>query len=333
MTVWMEKTILFKDCRFAKDKMWCFVVLIFLSRHQNQSSGSFFVQFFYKQGPKNLSQLQKEISDGNLSWLNSIQYFSNRVTGSAAYWRARRNEVFSWINFHLEQKHGPPSFFITLSCAEYHWKDIERLIIDRCVKGGISIPDFSTRRAAIINEYTVVVQEYFQKRVQAWLDTVGKNVLKIKHHWLRFEFAPSRGQIHAHMLVICDNLEVLRQCHNLQSNKADLAKFLSKYLSDTLGMTACFNKDLSVPKANNSDTSSGKSMGFFFSWEKKKPIQHFAVCNFCIIWVFYGFFFLLGEKKTTEHFAVCNLCIIWFFYGFFFSWEKKTIYSNSKLFF
>lgn len=82
------------------------------------------------------------------------------------------------------------------------------------------------------------MQEYFQERVKAWLETVGKNLLGIKHHWLRYEFAPSRGQIHTHMLVICDNSDVIKTCSALKHDKVRLAKYLSAWLGDTIGMTA-----------------------------------------------------------------------------------------------
>ena len=61
-----------------------------------------------------------------------------------------------------------------------------------------------------VNDYTIVVRKYFQRRVQNWLDTVVKDIFKIKHHWSRFEFAPSRGQIYAHMLVVSDYNKVLK---------------------------------------------------------------------------------------------------------------------------
>jgi hypothetical protein len=82
------------------------------------------------------------------------------------------------------------------------------------------------------------VQEYFQERVKAWLETVGKALLGVKHHWLRYEFAPSRGQIHAHMLVICDNTDVIKTCSALKHDKERLASYLSSWLGDTVGMTA-----------------------------------------------------------------------------------------------
>ena len=107
---WMAKTLLYQDCRFARDKMWAFCALNFLSRHTNQNSGGFFVKSVFKQGPKTLEDLQTQISNGDFSWLSSISYFSMKVTGSAVYWRARQNEVHAWISYHLEQNHGPPSY-------------------------------------------------------------------------------------------------------------------------------------------------------------------------------------------------------------------------------
>jgi hypothetical protein len=96
-------------------------------------------------------------------------------------------------------------------------------------------------RASIVNKFKLVVQEYFQERVMAWLETVGKELLGIKHYWLWYEFAPSRGQIHAHMLVICDNTDVLKHCQKLKGNRPKIPKFLASWLGDTLGMTASIN--------------------------------------------------------------------------------------------
>jgi Helitron helicase-like domain at N-terminus len=141
--VWMQKMLLYMDGRFDQDRLWSFFALNYTTRHTNQGSGSFYVNSFYEHGPKTLEKLQEQVSAGQLEWLNRICYFSQCVTGSASYWRARKREVFSWISYHLEEGNGVPTFFITLSCAEYHWQDIERLIQDKCCIAGIEIPDFT----------------------------------------------------------------------------------------------------------------------------------------------------------------------------------------------
>ena len=185
-----------------------------------------------------MDALQDQVQNGNLEWLNRISYYSQRVTGSNAYWRAKRREVFSWINYHVEKKNGLPSLFITLSCAEYFWPDIERLIIDRYIVAGLAPPDVSKNHVGLVNDHCIVVQEYFQLRVETWLDTVGKKLLGIKHYWLRYEFAPSRGQIHAHLLAICDHRSIQEKCFELKDDRTELAKYLSDWMEKRMGMTA-----------------------------------------------------------------------------------------------
>jgi hypothetical protein len=111
-------------------------------------------------------------------------------------------------------------------------------------------------KPTIVNKFTLVIQQYFQERVKAWLETVGKKLLGIKHHWLRYEFAPSRGQIHAHMRVVCDNKEVMKQCQARKHDTQQLARYLSSSLADTLGMTAKVNLKYAKIKRNQETHSS-----------------------------------------------------------------------------
>jgi hypothetical protein len=57
----------------------------------------------------------------------------------------------------------------------------------------------------------------------------GHGVFDIKHYWLRYEFAPSRGQIHAHLLAICSNHSFNVAMHRLKRNKEAQAKFLQSW--------------------------------------------------------------------------------------------------------
>lgn len=237
---WARNMLYYKDGRFAKDRIWCFFGLDFATRKKNQMSGGFFVDGFFKEGPKTLEELQSEIASGNTRWLERLCYYSQRVLGSAGYWRAKRAEVYSWINHHIEAKHGPPTFFITLSCAEYMWPDIKRLIIDRFEVADLDPPDLEKSFVQIVNDYTLIVQEYFQERVKIWLSTIGAKVFHIKHYWLRFEFAPSRGQIHAHMLAIHDNPKVMEPYYSNRENKELQEEFLHHWMTEELGITAIY---------------------------------------------------------------------------------------------
>ena len=93
---------------------------------------------------------------------------------------------------------------MTLSCAEYQWKYIENLVNER-QKISVEPPlDLSNiqNHINVMNDYTYIIQQYFHKRIETFLSTYAKKVFGINHYYVRFEFAKSRGQIHAHVLAI-----------------------------------------------------------------------------------------------------------------------------------
>ena len=243
---WSQRMLWYEDGRFAKDKIWCFYTLNVSNRKRNQSAGGFFVNSWYKEGQASQETIKNDLLNGNMKWLDKITYYCKSVKGSTAYWRQKRDEVYSWINYHVSVGNGPPNFFITLSCAEYHWPDIKRLITERFFLAGLPLPNLEKSYIQLVNDYTLIVQEYFQKKVKLWLDTVGKHIFKITHYWLRYEFAASRGQIHAHMLAISDHKKAFQVGNTYAGmNRNKQAEFLAEWTSKTLGFTSSLpvNKD------------------------------------------------------------------------------------------
>jgi hypothetical protein len=242
---WAKRMVLYKDGRFAKDKMWGFFALNYVERHKNQSSGGFFVNSWFKEGEKTLEEMKEDIQTGNLEWIDKITYYSQRIHGSPAYWRAKRSEVYTWINHHVHAGNGAPNFFITLSCAEYYWKDIKKLIKDRYEAAGLKPPELDINWVEIVNNHTLIVQEYFQERVKIWLETIGKEVFKIKHYWLRFEFTPSRGQIHVHILAISDFRHVFERYSQFAGNRPLQAELLRLWSEKYIGLTCNIDESFS----------------------------------------------------------------------------------------
>jgi Helitron helicase-like domain at N-terminus len=203
---WGKRLLFYEDGRFARDKFFSFFALNYITRHRNSKSGNWFIKEFNQGGPESLEELKESIRNGDTSFVNRIMYYNQRVKGSTSYWFQKRSQVYSWIYHHIQAGHGPPTFFITLSCGEYYWPDIIRLINNRMVIAGDDRAKEcyagSKRLSEIINDYSIVIQEFFQERVELWLDTVGRNIFGIIYHWGRYEFAPGRGQIHIHLLAI-----------------------------------------------------------------------------------------------------------------------------------
>lgn len=249
---WINMLLHYRDGRFVADHQFCFYALNYIQRKQNLSHGSYFVNKFYGNGPETLDELKKMIENGNTEWINRITYFAKTVPGSAAYWRHKRRQLFSWINYHIKEKHGPPTFFMTFSCAEYKWPDVYRLLKQRLMITGSVPDDFDKNYTKYVNQYSIVVQEYFQLRLKLWLDTVGKTVFNIQHYWLRYEFAPSRGQIHAHMLAILDSNKINELLSNLpENNNQEKANLISMWLESCFNMTATIDEPIMNEVKNN----------------------------------------------------------------------------------
>jgi len=242
---WVQSQLLYCDGRFARDHLWSFFALNYMHRRRNQDHGNWFIKGFLEDAPPTMDDLKERLTDGDTKFLDQMLYYTQKVKGSDAYWRAKRAELYTWINHHIDSGHGAPNLFITLSCAEYFWPDIKRLLEERIfVASGerVDLDSDHTAKVKAVNEYSIVVQEYFHKRVEHFMETVGKELLGIKHYWLRYEFAKSRGQIHCHMLAIThdavDATGIMSKLYEFRDDKERQARLLDAWVKQRLGMSA-----------------------------------------------------------------------------------------------
>jgi hypothetical protein len=222
--------------------MFCFFVLNYITRRRNQTSGNFFVNKFWTGNQDiTIDELKTEIEKGNNDFSKQISYYAKSVKGSDSYWRSKRHELNTWIAHHIEMKNGAPTYFGTLSCAEYHWPDIIKLIEDRIfleTNKRIQLKRNEKTIVKAMNEYTGVIQEYFQERVKCWFATVGEKIFGIDHYWLRYEFASSRGQIHAHFLAICRDKQLPLRMNAARKDTKKMADLVSTWASKKISLTA-----------------------------------------------------------------------------------------------
>ena len=235
--IWLERLIRYKDYRFQNDKMFCFYANDYCQRRLSNSNAGFFVDVVCGECPQSLDDLKDKIQDGNMTFVNKLLYFSGALKGTDSYWRRKKEELYEWMLYHIEQKNGPPTLFLTLSCAEYWWPDLLRLLMDRLLKSHdkhhhylahqISSGDHISCMEAI-NLHTGLVQEFFQLRTEAWMKTVGRKLLNIKHYWAVYEFASGRGQTHTHMLAITgDQVRTLTDYYKLRTDPDGMEKRIS----------------------------------------------------------------------------------------------------------
>jgi len=255
---WVKHLLLYRDGRFARDPIWPFFAYNYTIRKRNRDSGAYFINSIISNPPKSLEELQDSLRNGDTSFVSKIMYYQRRISGSDEYWRYKRAELYNWINYHIAEGHGAPNGFFTLSCAEYFWPDMIRLLEDRIwiaegrqrngpgakVDRNGHVIDLANDRKArnkAVNDYSIVVQQFFIKRTEDFLNTVGKKILGIEHYWLRFEFAKGRGQIHAHILVILRKeiqVNLQNQVNSAKGNRQKEANLIADWARQQFGMTA-----------------------------------------------------------------------------------------------
>ena len=246
-----KRLLNYRDGRFCGDSIWSYYMLDMIQRSKNNQNGNYII----KDGVlgsicESVEDLKQKIKDGDLTWVEMLRNYSKRIRGSDNYWRSKRSEVESWINYHVEHKHGPPTLFLTLSCAENWWKDLHKLLKEKLhgtkyenLVNQLESDNEKERMSArckVSQTFSITVQEFFQKRVEIWLDKVGKPVFGIKYYWGRFEFAKGRGQIHLHLLAIVKDRRIQHQYYEFvkQENLESGIQLLSEYARKEFGLTA-----------------------------------------------------------------------------------------------
>ena len=84
------------------------------------------------------------------------------------------------------------------------------------------------------------------------METVGRKILGIKYHWMRYEFTPGRGQIHCHLLAIVEDNSIYKLCFDdLKETDGEerRASRLAKWAKDKFNLTATVPKDFDEREA------------------------------------------------------------------------------------
>lgn len=255
---WGRHLLYYEDGRFMTDPFFCFYAMNYIVRHLNSNSGRFFLDEFNRNAPGDLQELKERIDKNDLSFVRNLTYYSKRITGSNPYWLQKKSELYTWLNHHVAHGNGAPTFFLTLSCAEYFWPDVIDLLKERRMIAGdtnvAGIYPGAPKLVQLVNENALVIQEYFQKRFEVWMETVGKPVFGINHYWARYEFAPGRGQIHVHLLAISQDQDVVGELsYHLLKKEGEEARteLLADYARRRFGLTACVEESFENIDENN----------------------------------------------------------------------------------
>ena len=134
--------------------------------------------------------------EGNLSTI------LRSVRGTKQYWLARRNEVTCMI-----REFGPPTLFLTFSCAEYDSADITEYLK---LVNGLS-PDSNPNIAQLCTDDPVSVSRQFSSKFHAFFNTVikkGEILGKVSDYYCKKEYQ-ARGAPHYHVLLWIEGAPVI----------------------------------------------------------------------------------------------------------------------------
>jgi hypothetical protein len=320
---WAQNLLYYEDGRFAKDKLWSFFVLNYIYRHRNQASSHFFLSDFMGKIPPTLSELQQKIQNNDNNFIDKLCYFSKTVPNSAGFWRSKRAELYSWINYNIEKGRGAPTMFMTFSCGEYFWPDLKRLLQEYIFvieKRKVDLDKDQKRFMKAINDYSIVIQEFFHLRIRDFLNSVGLNIFGILHYWLRFEFGRARGQIHGHLVAITkdaiDPNGIYQKLWKLKKNRVAQAKALANWAKETFNMTASI-RETTVETTSCTETNPCK-LRFcdISSLEKDQD----SLCKFCQMHSCsdYCLRLIKHQNPVSIYVVYCINVSYWFFYNIFY---------------
>ncbi len=137
---WGQHLLWYYAGHFLEDSLFGLFLYNTVQRHSSNSEGNFFLTSdqFIGRNPPTVQELPRQLQQKNTRCINMLIYFARNIKGSNNYCRSHTNDLEQWINHHVSRGHGPPTFFITLSCAKNWWPDLRHLLYQLEKLGGTS---------------------------------------------------------------------------------------------------------------------------------------------------------------------------------------------------
>jgi hypothetical protein len=126
---WGQHLLQYYDGQFLEDSLFGLFLYNTIQRHTNNSEGNFFFKSdcFIGRNPPTVQESKKQLQQKNTCYIQMLRSFSRNIKGSDNYWRSTTKDLQHWIMHYVARVMPPPTFFITLSCAEKWWIDLRHL--------------------------------------------------------------------------------------------------------------------------------------------------------------------------------------------------------------
>ena len=186
--------------RFAQHPRFRYYLFNRIQREKALQTGSAFHKKYSGDGVSTVGELKDLLGGGDNALVTKLQWWSQNLRGTPSWKRARRSELRDLIS-----AIGLPTFFVTLSAADLHWRHLHDTIARHA---GIS-PGACTDAAAKMKRVVQnphIVSAFFAKRAQHIFAEVYGD--QLQDSWFVYEWQ-GRGTVHTHGLLWMRDVPVL----------------------------------------------------------------------------------------------------------------------------
>ena len=177
------------------------------------------------ENPPTVEELKHQIRNGIFTFISKLRYYSQSIRGTDGFWRNKGNELRAWIDYHVSNRHGPPTHFITLTCAEHWWPDLRDIYADmeaiagQTAESELLLTDILQEMSKAAQKYSFYVNEYFLQRLKRFIDCFARDLLDLEYYWGRVKFSPGCSAIHVHLLAIAKDKAYLNDFYQARGEK------------------------------------------------------------------------------------------------------------------
>ena len=185
--------------------------------------------------------LRSSSAEDNPDVRENCYSFMRDIRGTAAYWQAAKIQLFAML-----RSLGPPTFFITFSADDHHWKDL-MVVLAKCTGQNLT-EDHVDRltdeeKKELMASNPVVTARHFAHCFQCLVKEVikgsGKPIGEVIDHFWRIEFQ-LRGSPHVHSLWWIKDAPDL----DTKAGSQSASEFIDIYISVRVPDEGCGEDDL-----------------------------------------------------------------------------------------
>ena len=186
-----KSRLLNKDSRFRKDAQYVFY-LYWQKELRDLNSGIYNLLRNAGNTEMRVSELLRQVESSDQKLEVNLSTVLQSIRGTKQFWNLKRGNLNCMC-----REYGPPTLFMTFSCAEYDSEDIERYLR----KVNDVSPGYSHNKLCV--EDPISVSRKFSQQFHAW-QVLGE----ITHYFWKKEYQ-ARGAPHYHMVVWIDGAPVV----------------------------------------------------------------------------------------------------------------------------